>query len=91
MKGIKEWANEIENNKEFAKKFEGKENASEIIELAKEEGYEFTEDELMDLKMEVISGGSIIGSVAGLLSKFIQGVGYASKKTGEWISGKNNK
>ena len=68
MKGIKEWANEIENNKEFAKKFEGKENASEIIELAKEEGYEFTEDELMDLKMESVSGGK------GIFRRVIDGI-----------------
>ena len=56
-KGIKEWVEDLAANEKLAKKFEGIEDPKEILELAKKEGYEFTEDELMDLKMEAVSGG----------------------------------
>ena len=80
MKGIKEWAMDVDSNEELAKKFEGIEDPKEIVELAKKEGYEFTEDELMDLKMEAVSGGVAwgkifktgangLGSVLGHISK----------------------
>lgn len=59
MKGIKEWAIDVASNEELAKKFEGISDSKKIIELAKKEGYEFTEQELMDLKMEAVSGGKI--------------------------------
>lgn len=59
MKGIKEWIADINSNEELMKKFEGIEDSKEVVELAKKEGYEFTEDELMDLKMEAVSGGGI--------------------------------
>ena len=52
MKGIKDWANDMENNEEVYKKFEGLENVGDIIKLAKEEGYEFTEDDFFCGKEE---------------------------------------
>lgn len=84
MKGIKEWINEMENNKEFAKKFESKNNIKEVIDLAKKEGYEFTEDDYMDLKMESVSGGGIFSKV---IFKLEQGWGKLNTKIGNWISG----
>ena len=63
-KGIKEWKERVTADEEFAKKFEGLEDA-EMVELAKKEGYDFTEDELSDLKMESVSGGlGLIGAYA---------------------------
>ena len=59
MKGIKEWVEDLASNKELAKKFEGLEDSKEVVNLAKKEGYEFTEDEFMDLRMEAVSGGKI--------------------------------
>ena len=66
MKNIKEWAERIENDEEFAKKFEGIEDSKEMLDLAKKEGYEFTEEELMDLRMEAVSGGVGLGLVTTL-------------------------
>ena len=63
-KGIQEWKERISPDEEFAKKFEGLED-SEMMELAKKEGYNFTEDEFMDLKMESVSGGlGLLGAYA---------------------------
>ena len=60
-KGIKEWVKDMENNEGLRVKFEGKESSEEIVALAKEEGYEFTVDEFMDLQMEMVSGGGKVG------------------------------
>lgn len=70
-KGIKEWVKDIGANEELAKKFEGKESPEEIIALAKEEGYEFTVDDLMDLKMEAVSGG-FVGEVISTGFKIVK-------------------
>lgn len=56
MSGIKEFIKKIAEDKNFAKKFQGK-NAKETAELAKKEGFNFTPEEFMDLKMEVAAGG----------------------------------
>lgn len=58
MKGLKEWAAEVANNKNFLKEFNHLKDNKKIVDLAKEEGYEFTEDELTNLKMKLISGGN---------------------------------
>ena len=55
--GLKEWLIKVAEDKNFAKKFEGK-NAKEVSKLAKEEGYEFTPEEYMDRQMEAAAGGS---------------------------------
>lgn len=75
MKGIKEWAMDVDSNEELAKKFEGIENPKEIVDLAKKEGYEFTEEELMDLKMEVVSGGFSWNSIKSGLKIGAHGLG----------------
>ena len=56
MTGIKEWAKKVSEDKIFAKKFEGK-GSKEVSALAKKEGFNFTPEEFMDLKMEVAAGG----------------------------------
>lgn len=56
MNGIKEWVKKVSEDKNFAKKFEGK-GAKEVSALAKKEGFNFTPEEFMDLKMEVAAGG----------------------------------
>lgn len=55
--GLKEWIKKVAEDKNFAKKFEGK-NAKEVSRIAKEEGYEFTPEEYMDLQMEAAAGGN---------------------------------
>lgn len=59
MKGTKDWLIELKNNKEFAQKFDGVKNPSEIICLAKENGYRLNKEELQDLDLSNISGGFI--------------------------------
>ena len=70
-KGIKEWVEDLAANEKLAKKFEGIEDPKEILELAKKEGYEFTEEKLMDLKMEAVSGGFDINKAYGTVRGFI--------------------
>ncbi|MDQ5984089.1 MAG: hypothetical protein RUMPE_01121 [Eubacteriales bacterium SKADARSKE-1] len=60
MKGIADWTDEIKKNKKFAKKFEGTRTVSEILSLAKESGYEFSEKELRDLDLDLVSGGDLV-------------------------------
>lgn len=56
MNGIKEWVKKVSEDKNFAKKFEGK-GSKEVSALAKKEGFNFTPEEFMNLKMEVAAGG----------------------------------
>lgn len=60
MKGIVDWINEIKENEDFAKKFEGTRTVSEILSLARKNGYEFSEKELRDLDLRSVSGGNFI-------------------------------
>lgn len=82
-KGIKEWLIDLENNEELVKKFEGKETPEEIVALAKEEGYEFTVDEFMDLQMEMVSGGLSAREFFGGAFKFL---GKARKKVSNFVN-----
>ena len=45
MKGIQEFLKDLKTNEELAKKFKGVEKAEDIVKLAKDNGYEFTEDD----------------------------------------------
>ncbi len=63
MKGIQEFLKDLKTNDELAKKFKGVEEAEDIVKLAKENGYEFTEDDYMDAQMDSVSGGFDIGSL----------------------------
>ncbi len=54
--GIDDWVKRVSKDEEFGKKFKGK-NANEISELAKKEGFNFTPEEYMDLRMEAAAGG----------------------------------
>ena len=57
MKGIKDWQKDVEADKELMRKFEDLEEVEDVIKLAEELGYKFTDDEFMDLQMEMVSGG----------------------------------
>ena len=58
MKGIQEFLKDLKTNEELAKKFKGVEKTEDIVKLAKENGYEFTEDDYMDAQIDSVSGGS---------------------------------
>lgn len=79
-KGLKEFLESLKSNKELAEKLSKLDDAKEIVALAKENGYEVTEEEVMDMKMEAVSGGLLSelltigfkagkGAIKGLLSK----------------------
>ena len=84
-KGIKEWVADMEANEEMLKKFEGLEEPEEVVKLAKELGYEFTEDEFSDLQMDAVSGGFSIGAVLGIGSKVLEIGGQAASGVGKFL------
>ena len=59
MKVIKEWLERINTDENFSKKFENLNDVKEVVELAEKEGYKITEDELMDLQIDMVSGGGL--------------------------------
>lgn len=69
MKGMKDWLIELKNNKEFAQKFDGVKNPSEIICLARENGYILNKDEFQDLDLSNISGGKFIDVGVNIISQ----------------------
>lgn len=64
-KGILEWAKEVKHNKEFAKKFKGVKNVEGILNIAKENGYYFTAEELKNCDLKGVAGGSEPGGGLG--------------------------
>ena len=72
MNGMKEWLKKIAEDEELRKKLEEKEEPKEIVDLAKEYGFEITEDELMDLQMEHVHGG--VGFMVTALGTLLLGV-----------------
>lgn len=75
-KDIKAWLERMSSDEEFNKKFDGIEDEKEVVALAKKEGYNFTEEELADLKMEAVSGGfsfrGLFGKAAEVATKGAQ-------------------
>ena len=60
MKGLKEFLEALEKDNILMEKVEKAQNDSaKIVEIAKNYGYEFTEDEFNDFLMEAVSGGRI--------------------------------
>ena len=57
MQGIKEWIKRMSEDKEFSKKYQNINDNKEIARLAREDGFDITEEEIMDLKMQVAAGG----------------------------------
>ena len=82
MKGVVDWINEIKQSESFAKKFQGRKTVSEIIALAKKNGYEFSERELKDLDLNSISGGNLID-----VKTFIQQATVSTVVTGDGSTG----
>ena len=92
-KDLKAWLERMSSDKEFSKKFEGLNTEKEIVTLAKKEGYNFTETELADLKMEAVSGGaSEVGMMFANLGMNIleQAAGTAIGLTGSYLDNKMN-
>ena len=59
-KGIIAWAKELKHNEKLAKKFEGVKTVQDILSVAKQNGYEFSEQELVDLDLDAVAGGALV-------------------------------
>lgn len=68
-KGILAWAKELKHNEKFAKKFEGVKTVKDILSVAKQSGYEFSEQELVDLDLDAVAGGALANAQAGIFTK----------------------
>jgi len=80
MPDVNEWLKRIHNDKSFAKKFEGIDDSKKIIALAKENGYEITEQDLNDIKMEAAAGGDKEGIDWRTVWNVLKGPGLDSIK-----------
>ena len=59
MKGFKEFKSRVESEADFAAKFKGAENESQLIALAKAEGYNL--EQLSDAELDNVAGGNALG------------------------------
>lgn len=54
---IIEWAKDLKHNERTAKKYEGVQTVKDILKVAREDGYNFTEKELLDFNLDLVAGG----------------------------------
>lgn len=104
MKGLKEFLEALKENEGLRAEVEKvQDDAKKVVEIAKKNGYSFTEDEYMDAKMDAVSGGFDAGS---LFSKGAEKVSnyfttnqntsedanfvYKRGKTGTWAQSKKD-
>ena len=59
MNGFNEFKTRVENDAEFAAKFKGAKNESQLIAMAKAEGYNL--EQLSDAELDNVAGGSALG------------------------------
>ena len=55
---IVKWAVKLKHDKETAKKYEGVSTVQEILKKAREDGFNFTEKELLDFNLDLVAGGA---------------------------------
>ena len=56
-KGINAWAKELKHNEGFAKKYEGVKTVEDIINVAKNQGYDINRKDLKELDLDAVAGG----------------------------------
>ena len=54
---IVDWAKKLKHDERTAKKYEGVSTVQEILEKAREDGFNFTEKELLDFNLDLVAGG----------------------------------
>ena len=73
MKGLKEFLILLSEDKDLFEEVEKVQHDSvKVVEIAKKHGYEFTEDEFEDAKMEVVTGGVVLDKAGELLGGLIR-------------------
>ena len=106
MKGLKEFLELLAQDEELLKEVEKvQDDSKKVVEIAKKNGYSFTEDEYMDAKMDAVSGGDggdggdILGLVKASVKAFIgggttqgqgAGAGSGTITDGKWDVSFNN-
>lgn len=79
MKGLREFLELLAQDEKLMSEVEKiQDDSKKVVEIAKEHGYSFTEDEYMDAKMDAVSGGAGFGDVLGSL--FQKGKEYLAMK-----------
>jgi len=57
MKDINDWAKDLKHNEKTANKYKGVKTVEDILRVAREDGYNFTEKELLDFNLDLVAGG----------------------------------
>lgn len=90
MKGLKEFLELLAKDEELLKEVEKvQDDSKKVVKIAKEHGYEFTESEYDDLKMEAVSGGAGSFDLGSLLNQGLSTAGdfLTSQEGQEKITG----
>ena len=64
MKGLKDFLNDIKSNENLKQKFKGLSELQEVTTLARQYGYNFSEDELTETYLDAVSGGAFIDNTS---------------------------
>lgn len=56
-KDINTWAKNLKHNEKIANKYKGVKTVEDILKVAREDGYNFTEKELLDFNLDLVAGG----------------------------------
>ena len=59
-KDINAWAKDLKHNEKTANKYKGVKTVEDILRVAREDGYNFTEKELLDFNLDMVAGGTNI-------------------------------
>lgn len=62
-KDINAWAKDLKHNEKTANKYKGVKTVEDILRVAREDGYNFTEKELLDFNLDMVAGGALGTSV----------------------------
>ena len=57
---IIKWAKELKHDEKVARKYEGVTTVKDILQKAREDGYNFTEKELLDFNLDLVAGGAVV-------------------------------
>lgn len=61
-KDINAWAKDLKHNEKTANKYKGVKTVEDILRVAREDGYNFTEKELLDFNLDMVAGGNLGGT-----------------------------
>ena len=58
-KDINAWAKDLKHNEKTANKYKGVKTVEDILRVAREDGYNFSEKELLDFNLDLVAGGGV--------------------------------